>query len=74
MATDPRPATDKRSSAAAAAAVLLVLVVFLFIQTMGSPITTFGSLSESVLYSVVVFIPVAAVCLLAVAKSGRKDG
>ena len=48
-----------------------ILVLFLIVLAIGNPIAQFGSLYLSVLYSLVVYVPVAIVCVLALRKAGR---
>ena len=68
-----RAAKDRAKAAkAVAAAILSVLVIFLVILLIGSPIVTLGeSPAESAVYMILVFMPVAAVCALAVIKSSK---
>ena len=60
-----------KSTKAVTASILCILVIFLVVQVFGSPVPSLGSLSASVVFSIVVFIPVAIVCVLALVKSGK---
>lgn len=54
-----------------ASVILCVLLVFEVILAIGDPIVTLGSRWESFAYSIGIFLPVAAICLLAVSKSRK---
>jgi uncharacterized membrane protein YhaH (DUF805 family) len=55
------------------ACVFGILVLFLLVQFMGNPISQLGGMLTSALYSVVVYVPVIVVCVLALrrAQKGR---
>lgn len=51
-----------RSARIAAVAILCVIALFLFVLSIGDPIASFGTKGVSFLYSLLAFIPIAAVC------------
>jgi hypothetical protein len=53
------------------ASIFGVLVLFVALQAIGNPDRTLGSAAESVVYSVLVYVPVAVVCIMALLKSRR---
>jgi hypothetical protein len=52
----------------AAASILSVFAVYLIVLSVGDPITSFGDKETSFLYAILVFIPVAVVCLYALTR------
>ena len=56
---------------AVVAAIFGVFLVFLVILSMGTPTAMLDNRTASAAYAVAVFIPVAAVCLLALARSSK---
>ncbi|MGA2874202.1 MAG: hypothetical protein ABSE82_01575 [Nitrososphaerales archaeon] len=52
----------------AAVSILFVLVVFLIVLLVGGPISTFGNKETSFLYSILVFIPVASICVYTITR------
>ena len=59
---------DGRSVTLAVASILGVFVIFVVLQLTGSPDNQIASLGTSLLYSVLVYIPVFVVCALALRK------
>ena len=51
--------------------IFTVLLIFLVVLSIGSPIVTIGNEGQSLAYSILVFLPVGAVCVLAVLKSAK---
>ena len=58
----------KGATETVAIVIILVLALFIVIQVIGSPIVNTGGLGGSVVYSILVFLPVALVCALAVSS------
>jgi hypothetical protein len=54
----------------AGAAILCVFALYLVVLAIGGPISSFGNKETSFVYAVVVFIPVAIVCLFAITRKG----
>lgn len=52
--------------------VLGILVLFCLIQIVGTPIQPFGTEGESILYSILVYVPVIVVCFLALLRSRKR--
>lgn len=72
QATLEGPTTETPGVTRTVASVILVVwVIFLVILAIGSPIVTLGNKGESFAYSMAIFLPVAAICALAVIKSRR---
>ena len=59
---------DITGARVAAIAILCVLAVFLTVLLIGGPITTFGNRETSFLYGILVFIPVASICVYTIAR------
>lgn len=53
------------------AVIVSVLFIFLAVLAIGVPIMTLKSQWESAVYSILIFLPVATVCVLAAIKSGK---
>jgi hypothetical protein len=54
----------------AAASILCVLAVVLIVLLIGGPISTFGNKETSFLYSILVLIPVASICVYVITRKG----
>ncbi|HVB12607.1 MAG TPA: hypothetical protein VNE86_05695 [Nitrososphaerales archaeon] len=57
----------------AAIAILCVLAVFLIVLLIGKPITTFGNKEMSFLYGILVFVPVASICLYTITRKTKSS-
>lgn len=53
------------------ASIMAVLLMFLFLLAIGNPDAWTGSDGGSIIYSVLIYIPVAMVCAVALVKSRR---
>ena len=62
---------DGSGVALVVASILGVFLIFVVIQLVGNPDNQIGSLSVSLIYSAVVYIPVFVVCALALMKTRR---
>jgi uncharacterized RDD family membrane protein YckC len=69
MQPNSRPsASNARSVLLVVACVFAILVVFLLLLAIGNYIPQLGNTGFSVLYSLIVYIPVAMVCALAISR------
>lgn len=71
MAEGPSEVKDGRGVGLVVASIFGVFLVFVVLQLVGNPDNQIGSLSVSLLYSVVVYIPVFVVCAIALMKARR---
>ena len=62
---------QKKGIRASILAVMLVLALFVLILVSGRPIMDFGSEPVSVAYTVLIYVPVMAICILAYVRLGR---
>lgn len=51
-------------------AILCVFAVYLIVLLIGGPISTFGNRETSLVYAILVFIPVAAICVYTITRRG----
>ena len=54
----------------AAVGILCVFAVYLIVLLVGSPIGTFGNKEGSFVYSILVFVPVVAICAYTISRKG----
>jgi hypothetical protein len=72
METDSRIVANRAKSVIPiVVCVFAILVVFLLLLAIGNPIPQFGNLGSSLVYSLVVYAPVAIVCILALSRSNK---
>jgi hypothetical protein len=54
----------------AAFSILCVLAVYLIVLLIGGPIAAFGNKETSFVYAILVFIPVATICVYTITRKG----